>query len=210
MLIFLSACVGIAGIAYLVAVAKEWTWWKYLLKPGTMLMIMGIVGVSLERGDSYGWLILLGLVFSMIGDIFLMLPSDRFVPGLISFFCAHVVYIFAFPGNHSFSLRSFIVALFLFLISLIYFLFVQSGVRRQGGTRLLMAVALYMTIISWMVWKALLSGQWLLVVGSLSFYLSDAILGWDRFVRKLNWGTYGVMITYYLAQYLIALSAGLG
>jgi hypothetical protein len=38
----------------------------------------------------------LGLVFSLAGDIFLMLPSRFFIAGLIAFLLGHVFYIFGF------------------------------------------------------------------------------------------------------------------
>jgi uncharacterized membrane protein YhhN len=46
--------------------------------------------------DPYARLIGLGLLFSLLGDIWLMLPKDRFLYGLVSFPLAHVCYCFAF------------------------------------------------------------------------------------------------------------------
>jgi len=44
----------------------------------------------------YGMLLLAGLVCSLAGDVFLMLPEDRFIPGLASFLAAQICYAIAF------------------------------------------------------------------------------------------------------------------
>lgn len=177
-----------------------------MLKPGTMVLILLIALSKAGEAGSYGWLIVLGLLFSIIGDIFLMLPSDRFVAGLTSFFLAHVVYILAFPAKWTFDALSVITGLILGGIALIYFMLIRSGVRAEGGTLLQIAVVLYITVISLMVYRAAFSGEISVLVGAVSFYLSDAILAWNRFVKRDPRGEYAVMITYFLAQTCIAVS----
>ncbi|PJA52007.1 MAG: lysoplasmalogenase, partial [Candidatus Marinimicrobia bacterium CG_4_9_14_3_um_filter_48_9] len=46
--------------------------------------------------SAYSVLIMAGLIFSLGGDIALMLPHDRFVMGLGSFLIAQIIYTFAF------------------------------------------------------------------------------------------------------------------
>src|SRR5690606_39451064 len=41
------------------------------------------------------------LVFSVAGDIFLVLPQNRFLAGLVSFFLAHLMYIAAFSTRRA-------------------------------------------------------------------------------------------------------------
>jgi len=59
---------------------------KYIFKPLTTLLV---ILLAFEQGSSispvYKMLILAGLSFSLVGDVFLMLPKDRFVAGLVSF-----------------------------------------------------------------------------------------------------------------------------
>ncbi|TCS93610.1 lysoplasmalogenase [Hazenella coriacea] len=203
----LSIGILLSGVSYLFALSARNPIWRYILKPGTMVLIIGLAITGLPDSGTVGWLILIGLLFSIAGDIFLMLPSDRFIQGLSSFFIAHVLYVLAF-GQLSFTLgvSSWIYATILLVVAVTYYALLFSPVREQGGMKLLIAVGLYILIISWMVWQALLTGQELLIAGALLFYLSDAILAWNRFKKKLVWGDYGVMITYYSAQYLLALS----
>src|SRR6185503_13370199 len=68
----------------------------YLFKPLTVVLIMLIAFQSKHTTSPfYRQAIIAGLIFSLAGDIFLMLP-DRFIPGLVSFLFAHVFYIAAF------------------------------------------------------------------------------------------------------------------
>jgi hypothetical protein len=44
------------------------------------------------------------------------------------------------------------------------------------------------------------------VIGALSFVISDSLLAYNRFAHPIAGAKYGVMITYYTAQLLIAAS----
>src|SRR5690606_41962032 len=69
----------------------------YLFKPlTTVLILLLALLASPPVTPAYQWLIVLGLLFSLAGDVFLMLPRDRFVAGLVSFLIAHLFYIAAF------------------------------------------------------------------------------------------------------------------
>ena len=72
-------------------------WLIYLFKPLTTLLIFAF---ALLPGtfptDNYTRAIALGLIFSLAGDIFLMLPGDYFLHGLVSFLIAHLWYWTAF------------------------------------------------------------------------------------------------------------------
>ncbi|WP_052807256.1 lysoplasmalogenase [Risungbinella massiliensis] len=206
MLICLLLFVGLSIGGYLVAITCQAYTWKYVLKPGTMVLIMIIAYLKVDEVGIFGWLILLGLFFSMLGDIFLMLPSDRFILGLVSFFIAHVIYVVAFPAKREISGVTLFEIFVLVAIATIFFLYLRSGVNQEGGIILQVAVLLYISVISLMVFRALQSGMFFLIVGAFLFYLSDAILAWNRFVRKYRWGELGVMITYFLAQTLFAVS----
>lgn len=46
--------------------------------------------------DRFDALLIGALLFSLAGDVFLMLPGNYFIPGLASFLVAHVFYIALF------------------------------------------------------------------------------------------------------------------
>ena len=44
------------------------------------------------------------------------------------------------------------------------------------------------------------------MMGATLFFVSDALLGWNRFVRPLRWAPVGIMTTYHLGQAGLVLS----
>ena len=71
---------------------------QYTFKPVTILLILflPIVYSKFSWGFNYSSLIVAGLFLSIFGDIFLMFREKYFIPGLIAFLLAHLVYISAF------------------------------------------------------------------------------------------------------------------
>src|SRR5829696_1024527 len=69
----------------------------YLFKPLTVVLII-LIALQAKHSTTpfYRQAIIAGLIFSLAGDIFLMLPRDRFIPGLVSFLFVHVFYVAAF------------------------------------------------------------------------------------------------------------------
>src|SRR5690606_29502298 len=66
---------------------------RYLAKPAALVALIA-VSLTLDPLDSTvrGWMVA-GLVFSLGGDVFLMLPERWFVAGLVSFLVGHVAYV---------------------------------------------------------------------------------------------------------------------
>lgn len=202
---FLSACILVSGAAYLYAVARGQRRWRYLLKPGTMLLIMALALSGWTPGSAYDRFIVAGLAVSVVGDIFLMLP-DRFMHGLGAFLAAHLCYIAAFGWGTAFGLNDALVLGALAAAAVPLFRRLRRGVLETGGSLMLTAVGLYVAVIAVMVWRAVAYGSPIAVAGAFLFFLSDALLGWNRFVQPYRWAGHGVMTTYYAAQYCLALS----
>jgi uncharacterized membrane protein YhhN len=186
----------------------------YVAKPATMLCTIAIALLgSGSPTDFYTRAILAGLVFSLAGDIWLMLPSDRFAAGLASFFVAHLCTIAAFAGPEGLrggpmGLLPFAAAACLMLALLL------PGVR---GAALRVAVVAYVAAIGAMGWQATErareladAGSRLAAAGALLFLCSDSALAWNRFRRPLADAPALVLRTYFGAQWLIALSTGAG
>lgn len=78
----------------------------YVLKPLTTLLIAGIAfAIPAPISDTYRWLVILGILLSLAGDVFLMLPDDRyFIFGLASFLVAHLFYIGAYRSRAALAL----------------------------------------------------------------------------------------------------------
>jgi len=179
----------------------------YLHKPLTMLFIIFLaINGAATSWTALGMWIIIGLLFSLIGDVFLMLPSDRFLYGLISFLLAHASYIFAFLQFSSLEKGNYLLTGFLAVVALLFLLRLHKGVLAQGGKRLFFAVTFYILLISSMVWLAFLTDNPWMITAAILFYNSDAALAWDRFVKPLEHRSYIVMLTYFGAQYLFACS----
>lgn len=72
----------------------------WLVKPLTLALLLGAVLVEAQRGRArYSWAIACGLALSLAGDVFLMVPGDFFLQGLLCFLVAHLAYLFAFTDG---------------------------------------------------------------------------------------------------------------
>ncbi|ASS76016.1 hypothetical protein CIG75_14285 [Tumebacillus algifaecis] len=212
MLLLASAAIG-SGLIDLLAIARGWTKARYLWKPLTVVVIIALALFGVDFGDvSERWL-LAGLVFSLAGDVFLVLPSDRFLAGLVSFLIAHLCYIAAFtaqetahPAVAALSESPIGVTIVLAMIGLLYLAILRRGVITSGGQGMFIAVACYTLVILIMVWRAVMTGDVWVLAGSVLFMISDCILAWNRFLKSSLLAELAVMVTYYAAQLLLALS----
>ncbi|MBM7587147.1 putative membrane protein YhhN [Bacillus pakistanensis] len=203
--IWLSILILCSGLGYLYALKMRSTYSMYILKPLTMALIIWFALLTDGFTSSYGVWIVIGLCFSVCGDVFLMLPSDRFLQGLISFFIAHICYIAAILTETGGS-PSIVSTTILLILAVLYFFILKPGIIKQSGKTMLLPVVLYIAVISLMLWEAVGIGQGIVFSAALLFYISDAVLAWDRFVRPFRLGHPIVMVTYFSAQYLFAYS----
>ncbi|MGD6830937.1 lysoplasmalogenase [Sutcliffiella halmapala] len=179
----------------------------YLHKPLTMLFIifLAVNGAATSWTALAMWIII-GLIFSLIGDVFLMLPSDRFLYGLLAFLLAHASYMVAFLQFPSLEEGNYLLIALLAVVALLFIHRLHKGVLAKGGKKLFFAVTFYILLISSMVWLAFLTNNPWMITAAILFYISDATLAWDRFVKPLHYRSYIVMSTYFGAQYLFACS----
>ena len=181
----------------------------YFFKPATtsLIILIALSGGSLVP-PPYQALILIGLFFCLGGDVLLMLPPRYFIIGLVSFLIGHLLYIAAFVSEAGFTLSVWGLPLLLFG-GVIYRLLHPHLGRLRGP------VIAYILIILLMAWQAV--GRWeispstsaaLAASGALSFVISDSALALDRFRARYRHARLLVLSTYWLAQWLIALSIG--
>ncbi|HEA69436.1 MAG TPA: lysoplasmalogenase [Desulfobacterales bacterium] len=180
----------------------------YLFKPLTMIFILLIaIEKTNEMRRFYGYAIVAGLLFSLAGDIFLMLPSDQFISGLISFLVAHLFYIAAFVINRPFqlSIRSILpYAIYGILISIL--LLPHLG-DMKFPVLAYIVVILVMGWQSWERWHAIRDRSALFAVfGAIFFIVSDTVLAIDRFRGHFALAGLMTLIPYFCAQWMIAVS----
>lgn len=208
-LIAAAVCVSILAVrAHYLGEAGRWQ--VYLFKPLATLLILCVV---LTTGDRffhpYSLLLAAGLLFSTAGDVFLMLPKDRFIAGLVSFLVAHLCYIAAFSNDAAFGTG---------LVWWLPFFAAGGAVVMSLWAKLPSAlrwpVLAYVLVIATMAGQA--TGRWLFLgdsaalysaVGAGLFVVSDAVLAIDRFGWPFHAARGITLTTYYAAQLLIAQSA---
>lgn len=191
---------------HLVAELFEWTKLRGLTKllTSTGFLITAVFAGSLELGWSR-W-IFAGLVLSWIGDACLLSrEKSAFLAGLVAFLLGHVAYCFAFV-SHGISVRA---ALFAAPVLLLAAWIVDAWLRTRVEGNMRAAVRAYIVVISAMLCLAFAAfgagAPSLLVLGALSFYLSDLSVARDRFVQQDFFNRLWGLPAYYLGQLCLAL-----
>lgn len=179
---------------------------EYVCKPLTMLVLIGAtLALDVDDPGVRTWFVV-ALVFCVIGDVFLMLPRDLFVAGLASFLFGHVAYV---GGMHVDGVDGgrLLIGLALVLVALaVIGARILRGVRAGPEPELTAPVMAYMSVISAMVASAIGTGHVAAVAGAVSFYASDALIAWNRFIRATPHARLTIMVTYHLAQIGLVLS----
>ena len=201
----LLAIAAVAAAIDWIAVRHEHRPAEYVFKPLTLVALTA-TALALDPQDPTvrAWFVV-ALVLSLAGDVFLMLPGDLFVPGLGAFLLAHVAYVVG------------LVVAGLGPLGVLAGFLVVGAAFGLVGARLLrgihrsepamaVPVAAYMGAISAMLVCAVGTGDGVAIVGAVSFYVSDSLIGWGRFVKSYDWGRLAVMVTYHVGQALLVLS----
>lgn len=149
-----------------------------------------------------------GLVLSLAGDVWLMLPGDYFVAGLASFLLAHLCYLVAFSAEARLGARS---GPFVVYAVVATSMLAVLWSRLPAGLHA--PVTVYVVVLAVMAAQATARAQVvatpaarLAAVGAGCFVLSDASLAFDRFHTPFPAAIALVLATYWLAQGLIAAS----
>jgi len=92
-MLLISACIAIVDW---IAVARQNRTLEIAAKPATLLALcIWFASYPTAMSSTVGVLFLLGLVFSLLGDIFLLFAEAHFLKGLIAFLLAHLLYVAA-------------------------------------------------------------------------------------------------------------------
>lgn len=205
-----SALVLVGG-ASASAVVNWWAVWvgrrkvEWVVKPLTLALLIG-VALTLHPSNTAvrAWFVA-GLLLSLAGDVFLMLPRERFVGGLLSFLLGHLAYIVGLALSfHSATLVAVGGGLVAVALSVV-------GRRIVAAVRVtepafVLPVVVYISVISLMVVTAFGTADAVAIGGALLFYVSDAVLAWNKFVKPFRAGRVAIMSTYHLAQLGLVLS----
>jgi uncharacterized membrane protein YhhN len=205
---------------------REHKWLIYLSKPFVMVFVITWMTVQINFNSLIGnevmfpiiWF-LLGMLFCLLGDIFVMRPDRFFLPGLFSFLSGHIFFIIGLGQivpKKEYLLPGILIFVFVFIGSFQIFTRIASGLDAKSKTRMKIPLAVYSIVISIMLYASLLTlleREWNyraaipIAFGAFLFYLSDVLYAWGRFVHSLKYGRVAAMVTYHLGQFGIALGA---
>ena len=173
-----------------VAVGDEWKPGEYVAKPATLAFLLLYAAAQPEAT----WFLIAALAFSLLGDVYLMLPAQMFVAGLSAFFVGHIAYLFAIDAGVLARIGWLVVIVL--TSSPLAFKILSSA--RPDSIR--PPIAVYMLAISAMLASAFASGSLTAIVGALLFYGSDAMIAWSRFVAPFAAARLAIIVTYHLGQ----------
>lgn len=197
--VLLSAA-AVAAVVDWVAVSRGRSRLEYVAKPLTMLLLIGVgATVDAVAPTRQVWFLAAG-VLCLAGDVFLMLPRDRFVPGLVAFLGGHLCYTAGFASTGRADAVAAIVGVAVVGAAVVGVGRPVLRAVRRDHAPLLAPVVVYLVAISTMVVVAFAIGPWLAAVGAVLFYASDSVIAWQRFVRPRPWAPVTIMVTYHLAQ----------
>lgn len=178
----------LAATAYIAGIYSDLGVWERIAKPAPALAMAA--WVALHNGHRW---IVIGLIFSALGDLLLHLGDAYFLAGMGAFFLAHLSYIRAFrskPGLPAF--------LFFALWGLVAY---GLAWDRLGDFRA--PVAAYIAVICLMMARASASGS-VALTGALLFGLSDTLIAIDRWIWDVPQGSLLIITAYWTGQALIA------
>ncbi|MFW3895553.1 lysoplasmalogenase [Pseudomonas putida] len=190
---------AVAGCAlYIYAANSGAAWLAFASKPVPVLAM--ILWLFDAPAGTYRRWILIGLGFSILGDLALAWPADLFIIGLAAFFCAHLAYLRAYLDDQ----RKTAPWALLIAGTCGVGLFTLLAWHDLGD--LLVPVAAYALVISAMLWRALACAGFA-AIGAISFVLSDSLIGIDRFVSQFGAAPTLIILFYWLGQWAISASA---
>ncbi len=195
------------SVAYLGLLDGEASPLKTIVKTTAVLIlsILPLTYVGTPNAPIVGLLLLAAaLGLSALGDFFLALKDEGrfFVPGLVSFLAAHIVYVLAFLP-HAGIPSGMALGVFIAALAAAALLLVRIA-PNLGSLRL--AVFAYFAVIMTMVAAALSirDASWILGAGAIVFALSDSLIAVRKFAAPFPFVNEAVWITYVAAQFMIA------
>lgn len=200
-----------AGALATLSSALGWQVVHWMAKPAALIFAMIFVATHAQWTRTQGHFqsqkhaLMLALAASLLGDVLLMLSERLFVGGLAAFLLAHLAYLVVFSRGVGWwpDRRPLVVTLG---IGAAMYAVLWTGLPPA----LRGPVAAYVLAIAAMAAQALSRAlvlqdraAWTVGGGALAFMVSDALLGFNRFVLPLPLAPLWVLSSYYLAQALI-------
>jgi uncharacterized membrane protein YhhN len=202
----LLALTLVVAVADWIAVGTGKRLAEYVCKPLTMVVLIAAALAIEPVDDTMKVLFIAALVFSLLGDVFLMLPRNLFIAGLASFLVGHLCYIAGLQLRGQDGVW-FVLGLVIVVVAVLSIgLRIIRAARQSDEPAMAVPVTGYVAVISFMLASAVGTRNIFAIVGAGLFYASDALIAWDRFVAPKDGGRLAIMVTYHLGQVGLVLS----
>jgi uncharacterized membrane protein YhhN len=219
---------GVFVVFVLDWLAVGFSWIRIERVTKTLAMILVVIWTMAAAGwstQTMVMLLMLAQLFGLAGDILLMLPSRWFLMGLGAFLVGHLLYISLLVWNiyqvaqvggfTELSLGWVLLILIIWVAVLLsFYRFVApKSPRLTMPLMLWVPIQVYGWILSFLLVFSILAvvsvsyfsvPLLFLPIGAILFNISDSLLAYDRFKRKMPKIRIWVMITYHLAQFSLA------
>ncbi|MCI4444492.1 MAG: lysoplasmalogenase [Candidatus Aminicenantes bacterium] len=196
----------VSGLAAIVSDYRGQFWLAYFFRPFTIMLMIGLL-FEARPISFYRNAIMIGLVFSLLGEVMMMLKQKKFLAGLIFFLLTQISLSVAFFSQLHPGFLTWPAIILAILAGLILFLIWP----RLSSLKL--PIIIYLLGILTMVRLALelphqLQGlsPWLAATGALLFFFSDCLIAINRFYRKWAKAQIFILLFFYLGLLLITLS----
>ena len=205
--------IGLVTLANWIAIWRGNLSAYYITKP---LVLFGLISYFMLQG-AFGVIrlpFLLGLVFSLIGDIFLIPRGTRwFLAGMAAFSLTQLFYIWGFnaslPSTPVIIMATFALLAGILILHLAIERFaITSELKKSflpflkiyGSLALAMAISAMLCLArpAWSDLAAVLAG-----IGGTLFFISDVMIGLDKLDRRLPKYKFWIISSYHLGQFLI-------
>lgn len=192
-LAFASSCLIYLYIRTLTNLPLEWI-------PKIIPMLLLLLWVQQTLDKSLRKFATVALFLSLCGDILLSL-NNLFIPGLGAFLLAQLTYAALFLRLASFHKKAVVWCAVILTYSLTAAYFILPSTNE-----LMLPVAVYLAAISSMAISAgFIRGphSLMIMLGAFTFMLSDTLIAINKFLTPFAEAGMAIMVSYYLAQYLI-------
>ena len=201
----LLAATALVAAADWFAVATSRRTLEYFAKPAVMVGLAAVAATLEPVSQVERLFFIAALALGLLSDVFLMLPRDLFLAGLIAAFVEHLAYIGGFRVR-DFHAGLLAVALVVALVSIAVVMPAVYRALRRDQPSLVVPIIAYVAVFVVMVATAGGTGSYVALGGALLFFYSDALLAWNRFVRPVGWGRFVNIVAYHSGQALLVLS----
>lgn len=205
---WLIVAILVTGVIHLATLSMDSTvlHWIFKLLPMALIIVLAVSSQPADKFRMYKILVVIGLIFSIAGDAFLLKNGNQwFMFGLSSFLVGHLLYVAAMIRRWEFSFLAMLCVIPIGIYSWLIGWHLHNGIMANSGqSDLWLPVAVYVGVISAMCWTAIMSRNWHASVGATLFAASDSILAWNKFVGAVPASGIWIMLTYFAAQLFIA------